>query len=92
MTDTQYQVLLYNDDRSTMESVAEALRACIPRLSEPQAIDVMMSAHTFGMARVIVANRINATAYCQKLKDWGLTCAIAPANDTPVPDEQAINQ
>ena len=91
MTETQYRVLLYNDDRSTMESVAEALRAAIPHLSEPQAIDIMMSAHTFGVAQVTLANCVKAAAYCQKLKDLGLTSAIAPASDAPVLDGQAVN-
>lgn len=92
MAETQYRVLLYNDDRSTMEFVTEALLASVPHLSEPQAIDIMMSAHTFGLAQVTLADRINAAAYCQNLKDSGLTCAIALAGDTVARDEAAIER
>ncbi|MEO0946701.1 MAG: ATP-dependent Clp protease adaptor ClpS [Cyanobacteria bacterium J06641_5] len=92
MAETQYRVLLYNDDRSTMESVTEALLASVPHLSEPQAIDIMMSAHTFGLAQVTLTDRTHAAAYCQNLKELGLTCAISLAGDLAVRDEAAIER
>ncbi len=79
MSDLPYRVLLYNDDRNTMEAVAAALGAAVPQLSEPQAIDIMMSAHTHGAAPIVLADRTTATAYCQALEARGLTCAIEPA-------------
>lgn len=88
----QYRVLLYNDDRSTMETVAAALCASVPHLSEPQAIDIMMSAHTFGVAQVTLADRIQAAAYSQKLKERGLTSAIAPVGGTAARSEEVVNR
>jgi ATP-dependent Clp protease adaptor protein ClpS len=75
-----YRVLLHNDDFNAMEHVVEVLITSIPHLSTPQAIDIMMEAHQYGMALVIVCNQEHAEHYCEVLKSHGLTSTIEPAD------------
>ena len=75
-----YKVLLHNDDHNGMEHVVEILVTTIPNLSAPQAINVMMEAHQYGMALVITCNQEHAEHYCEVLKSHGLTSTIEPAD------------
>ena len=75
-----YKVLLHNDDHNGMEHVVEILITTIPNLSAPQAINVMMEAHQYGMALVITCNQEHAEHYCEVLKSHGLTSTIEPAD------------
>ena len=74
-----YRVLLHNDDFNSMEHVVEVLVANIPKMTPPHAINVMMEAHQYGMAMVIVCNQEHAEHYCEILKSNGLTSTIEPA-------------
>jgi ATP-dependent Clp protease adaptor protein ClpS len=47
-------VLLHNDDVNSMEYVVESLLEVVPSLTTPQAVDIMMQAHTAGKAVVII--------------------------------------
>ncbi|WP_287130114.1 ATP-dependent Clp protease adapter ClpS [Candidatus Cyanaurora vandensis] len=74
----QYKVLLHNDTHNSMEHVVEALLMTIPRLQPPQAVGIMMEAHTAGVAVVIVCAQEHAEFYCEQLKSHGLTSTIEP--------------
>jgi ATP-dependent Clp protease adaptor protein ClpS len=74
-----YRVLLHNDDFNSMEHVVEVLMTTIPNMSQPHAINIMMEAHQYGMALVIVCNQEHAEHYCDVLKSHGLTSTIEPA-------------
>ncbi len=74
-----YRVLLHNDDFNSMEHVVEVLVTNIPKMSTPHAVNVMMEAHQYGMALVIVCAQEHAEHYCDILKSHGLTSTIEPA-------------
>jgi ATP-dependent Clp protease adaptor protein ClpS len=75
----RYRVLLHNDDVNRMEYVVMVLIQTIPGLSEPQAIDIMMEAHTNGLALVIVCELEHAEFYSETLNNNGLISTIEPA-------------
>jgi ATP-dependent Clp protease adaptor protein ClpS len=73
-----YKVLLHNDDFNSMEHVVQTLIQTIPGMSQPQAISIMMEAHTNGMALVITCTMEHAEFYCETLRGHGLTCTMEP--------------
>jgi ATP-dependent Clp protease adaptor protein ClpS len=75
----RYRVLLHNDDFNSMEFVIEVLLKTIPNLTQPQAIDIMMEAHTNGKALVITCALEHAEFYCETLQAHGLSSSIEPA-------------
>lgn len=74
----RYRVLLHNDDFNSMEYVVETLIQTIAGMTPPQAVNIMMEAHTNGMAMVIACALEHAEFYCQTLLDRGLTSTIEP--------------
>lgn len=74
----RYRVLLHNDDFNSMEYVVQTLMTTVPSLTQPQAVDIMMEAHTNGMALVITCAQEHAEFYCETLKNHGLTSTIEP--------------
>ena len=74
----QYRVLLHNDDFNSMEYVVQVLMQAVPSVTQPQAVSIMMEAHTNGMALVIVCAQEHAEFYCETLKNHGLTSTIEP--------------
>jgi ATP-dependent Clp protease adaptor protein ClpS len=74
----RYKVLLHNDDFNSMEYVTGILLQTIPNLTEPQALNVMMEAHTHGLALVIVCALEHAEFYCETLQMHGLLSTIEP--------------
>jgi ATP-dependent Clp protease adaptor protein ClpS len=75
----RYRVLLHNDDFNPMEYVIEVLLKTVPSLTQPQAIDIMMEAHTNGKALVITCAFEHAEFYCETLQMHGLSSSIEPA-------------
>jgi ATP-dependent Clp protease adaptor protein ClpS len=75
----RYRVLLHNDDHNSMEHVVQALVQTVPNLTQPQAVDIMMEAHTNGMALVITCALEHAEFYCETLRGHGLSSTIEPA-------------
>lgn len=73
-----YRVLLHNDSFNTMEYVVETLMETVG-INEPQAVSVMMEAHTTGVGLVTVCALEHAEFYCESLKSKGLTSTIEPA-------------
>lgn len=74
----RYRVLLHNDDFNSMEYVVQVLMTTVPSLTQPQAVDIMMEAHTNGLALVITCAQEPAEFYCETLKNHGLTSTIEP--------------
>lgn len=74
----RYRVLLHNDDFNPMEYVVQVLLTTVPNLTQPQAVSIMMEAHTNGIALVITCAQEHAEFYCETLKNHGLTSTIEP--------------
>jgi ATP-dependent Clp protease adaptor protein ClpS len=74
----QYRVLLHNDDHNSMEYVVQVLLTTVPSLTQPQAVSIMMEAHSSGVALVITCAQEPAEFYCETLKSHGLTSTIEP--------------
>lgn len=74
----RYRVLLHNDDHNSMEFVVEVLVKTVTSLTVPQAVDIMMEAHTNGMALVITCAQEHAEFYSEQLKTYGLVSSIEP--------------
>ncbi|MCY7334350.1 MAG: ATP-dependent Clp protease adapter ClpS [Pseudanabaena sp. CAN_BIN31] len=73
----KYRVLLHNDDFNSMEYVVETLMQVV-NLTQPQAVDIMMSTHATGCGLVIVCVEEHAEFYCEGLQSKGLTSTIEP--------------
>ena len=71
-----YKVLLHNDPVNSMEYVVQSLRQVVPRLSEQDAIAVMLEAHNTGLGLIIVCDLEPAEFYSQTLNFKGLTTSI----------------
>ncbi|MGB6167950.1 MAG: ATP-dependent Clp protease adaptor ClpS, partial [Geitlerinemataceae cyanobacterium] len=50
----------------------------IPQMTQPQAVSIMMEAHTNGMALVITCAQEHAEFYCEVLQNNGLSSTIEP--------------
>ncbi len=74
----RYRVLLHNDDFNAMEYVVQTLMQTVAGLTQPQAVDIMMEAHTNGLALVITCALEHAEFYCETLNNHGLTSTIEP--------------
>jgi ATP-dependent Clp protease adaptor protein ClpS len=74
----RYRVLLHNDDYNSMEYVVQVLMKTVPSITQPQAVSIMMEAHTNGMALVITCAQEHAEFYCETLKNHGLSSTIEP--------------
>ena len=74
----RYKVLLHNDDFNPMEYVVQVLMQTVASLTQPQAVSIMMEAHTNGMALVITCAQEHAEFYCESLKMHGLSSTMEP--------------
>ncbi|CCQ56217.1 ATP-dependent Clp protease adapter ClpS [Crocosphaera watsonii] len=74
----RYRVLLHNDDFNSMEYVVQTLMQIVPSITQPQAVDIMMEAHSNGTALVITCALEPAEFYSETLKNHGLTSTIEP--------------
>jgi ATP-dependent Clp protease adaptor protein ClpS len=74
----RYRVLLHNDDFNSMEYVVGVILSTVPSLTQPQAVDIMMEAHTNGLALVITCALEHAEFYSETLKMHGLSSTIEP--------------
>lgn len=61
-----------------MEYVVESLMKVVPSLTMPQAVDIMMQAHTAGVGLVITCALEHAEFYSEGLRNLGLTSTIEP--------------
>lgn len=74
----RYKVLLHNDDFNPMEYVVEVLLKTVASLTVPQAVSIMMEAHTNGIGLVIICAQEHAEFYSENLKSHGLISTIEP--------------
>ena len=74
----RYRVLLHNDDFNPMEYVVQVLMTTVPSITQPQAVNIMMEAHTNGLALVITCAQEHAEFYSETLNNHGLTSTIEP--------------
>jgi ATP-dependent Clp protease adaptor protein ClpS len=74
----RYRVLLHNDDFNSMEYVVQTLMKTVAGMTQPQAVNIMMEAHTNGVALVITCTLEHAEFYCETLCNHGLTSTIEP--------------
>lgn len=74
----RYKVLLHNDDFNSMEYVVQSLLKTVANLTVPQAVSIMMEAHTNGVGLVITCAQEHAEFYSESLKSLGLTSTIEP--------------
>ncbi len=74
----RYRVLLHNDEFNSMEYVVQTLMQTVPSLTQPQAVSIMMEAHTNGIALVITCALEHAEFYSETLKNFGLISTIEP--------------
>ncbi len=75
-----YKVLLHNDPVNSMEYVVSSLREVVPKLSDQDAISIMLEAHNNGVGLVIVCDLEPAEFYCESLKGKGLTSTLEKDN------------
>ena len=74
----RYRVLLHNDDFNSMEYVVQTLMGTVAGLTQPQAVNIMMEAHTTGGGLVITCAQEHAEFYCETLNNHGLSSTIEP--------------
>ncbi|MCL4370365.1 MAG: ATP-dependent Clp protease adaptor ClpS [Chloroflexi bacterium] len=74
-----YAVILHNDDVNEMGYVTMALLRSVPKLTEKQAAEIMLTAHHRGQAVVIVCPLELAELYRERLEGYGLTATIEKA-------------
>lgn len=73
-----YKVILFNDDYNEMDYVVAVLLRLISHLTQPEAIQIMLTAHLTGSAVVIVCPKESAEYYQERLSGYGLTATIEP--------------
>lgn len=74
----RYRVLLHNDDFNSMEFVVKVLMQTVSSITQPQAVSIMMEAHSSGTALVITCAQEHAEFYCETMKNHGLQSTIEP--------------
>lgn len=75
----KYRVILYNDDHNSMDHVVNTLLRTVTSLSASEAVQIMLEAHTYGQAEVIICMKELAEHYRERLERHGLTSTIEPA-------------
>lgn len=73
-----YKVILFNDDYNEMDYVVAVLLRLINHLTQPEAEQIMLTAHLTGSAVVIVCPKESAEYYQERLSSYGLTATIEP--------------
>lgn len=72
-----YRVLLHNDDHSDMGYVVRTIRKLTP-LDQQRALVVMMTAHTTGIAQVLITHKERAELYVEQFASCKLTATTEP--------------
>lgn len=73
-----YKVLLHNDDVNEMAYVVRAIRELTP-LNAAQSTVVMLTAHTRGLALLLVTHKERAELYVEQFRSKRLRVTIEPA-------------
>jgi ATP-dependent Clp protease adaptor protein ClpS len=72
----RFSVILHNDEVNSMEHVVDALLKSVPTLSEQDAIQVMMDAHTDGKAVITVCPLETAEFYRDRLQSFSIGASV----------------
>ncbi len=73
-----YKVILFNDDYNEMEYVVMVLLHLISHMTQPEAEEIMLTAHRTGSAVVVVCPKESSEYYQERLLGYGLTATIEP--------------
>jgi len=73
-----FRVLLHNDDKNTMDHVAESIVMLTP-LQIQEAIERTLEAHHTGVALLLVTHKERAELYVEQFGSRHLTVSIEPA-------------
>ncbi len=73
-----YRVVLHNDNRNSVDFVAQCLMRHLPGMSSDRAWQLTMKVHDEGLAVVFVGPREVAEMYYELLKSEGLTVSLEP--------------
>lgn len=73
-----YKVILFNDDYNSQDYVVMVLLHLINHLTQPEAYEIMLTAHLTGSAVVVVCPKESAEYYRERLSGYGLTATIEP--------------
>lgn len=72
-----YRVLLHNDDHTHMLDVVDALLELTPHPRQ-RSVEIMLTAHTRGVALVLVTHKERAELYRDQFRARGLTVTLEP--------------
>lgn len=79
--DTEWRVLLHNDEVHTFEYVVDSLVKVIGTIDRKLAWDICVLVHGNGKATIVKAWKDQAEKYCLGLQRQGLTASISPDNN-----------
>lgn len=79
--ETEWRVLLHNDEVHTFEYVVDSLVKVIGTVDRKGAWDICVLTHGNGKATIVKAWKDQAEKYCLGLQRQGLTASIAPDNN-----------
>lgn len=79
--ESQWRVVLHNDEVHTFQYVVRALTKCIGTLDRKAAFEVCAQTHGIGKATVTKTWKKQAQQFCMGLQRQGLTVSIAPDED-----------
>mmetsp|Transcript_33073 Transcript_33073/g.53639 ORF Transcript_33073/g.53639 Transcript_33073/m.53639 type:complete len:194 (+) Transcript_33073:188-769(+) len=75
-----WKLLLHNDNANPVDYVVRCLLKVIPTISHQEAVNIMMEAHSQGVAVVTICEKELAEFYCEYLKSLKLWSSIEPAD------------
>ncbi|MBZ0170749.1 MAG: ATP-dependent Clp protease adaptor ClpS [Phycisphaerales bacterium] len=70
-----FRVILHNEDTNDMDHVVETVVALTPH-GRTRAVDIMLTAHTRGLATLLVTHRERAELYVEQLRSKKLTVTM----------------
>lgn len=73
-----FRVLLHDDDVNEMAYVADVIERLTPH-NRTRAVELMLRAHTRGLAEIIVTHKERAELYRDQFRSKRLTVTIEPA-------------
>lgn len=76
--ESQWRVILHNDEVHTFNYVVDALTKILPEYNKKKAFDLCVVVHGSGKGTVTTVWKDKAEQYCMGLQRHGLTVSIAP--------------
>ena len=76
--ESQWRVILHNDEVHTFNYVVDALTKILPEYNKKKAFDLCVVVHGSGKGTVTAVWKDKAEQYCMGLQRHGLTVSIAP--------------